>query len=84
MWGHLGYRVAVCGVLRGGLGHVPHAHQGVGAVGTAQDAGSEHDGQGVGGHAVLRLLLGHPAEPTTNMFIQNNIRKDTTLFFTFL
>ena len=60
------------GGLRGGLGHVSHAHQGVCAVGAAQDAGGEHDGQGVGGHAVVRFLLGHPAERGQNMAKKNN------------
>ena len=46
--------------LRSGLADVLDALQGVDGVRTAQDAGSEHDGQGVRWHAVCVLLQGDP------------------------
>lgn len=49
-------------VLRGRLGDVPHAEQGVGAVRTAEDARGENDGQRVGRHAIVGLVFTHPGK----------------------
>lgn len=46
--------------VRGGLADVLDALQRVDGVGAAKDAGSEHDGEGVGWHPVSLLLQGDP------------------------
>lgn len=46
--------------IRCGLADVLDALQWVNAVGAAKDAGSKHDGEGVGWHPVCLLLQGNP------------------------
>lgn len=47
--------------VRCSLADVLDALQWVDSVGAAEDAGSEHDGKGVGRHPVRLLLQGDPA-----------------------
>ena len=46
--------------VRCGFADVLDALQRVDGVGAAEDAGSEHDGEGVGRHPVRVLLQGNP------------------------
>lgn len=43
-----------------------HAEERVLGVGAAQDARRKHDGQRVGGHAVVRLFFSNPVSGDTN------------------